>query len=126
MCTTLAARGRDALRAHGFELVPLQARGVAERLGVTQDALRSQVWLLARDGRVLGGADALTSLAREIRSTWWAWVLIAVAALPGGMRVIRWAYAWVAAHRHYFGGSCVLADPGVWPPGPGDPGSPGP
>jgi predicted DCC family thiol-disulfide oxidoreductase YuxK len=83
---------------------------------VTPEALRSQVWLLTHDGRVFGGADACVYLAREIRSTWWAWVLIAAGTLPGGMRVIRWAYGWVAAHRHYFGGTCSLGDPGAWPP----------
>jgi len=124
MCTALAARWRHTLREHGFELIPLQARGVAERLGVTPDELLSQVWLLAYDGRVLGGADACIYLARQIRSIWWAWVLIAVGALPGGTRVIRWVYHWIAAHRRYFGGTCTLGDPGAWPPEADTPRSP--
>jgi len=124
MCAALAARWKQTLRDHGFELVPLQARGVCERLGVTPDELRSQMWVLARDGRLLGGADAAFYVARKTPSTWWAWALIAVGALPGGMRVIRWAYRWVAAHRRYFG-TCALGDPGSWP-ADGDAGRPAP
>ena len=116
LCVALASRWGDTLRDHGFNLAPLQARGVAERLGVTTDELLSRMWLITHDGHVLGGGDAAVHLARAIRSVWWARVLVAAAALPGGMRVIRWAYRWVAAHRQYFGGTCALGDPGTWHP----------
>jgi predicted DCC family thiol-disulfide oxidoreductase YuxK len=121
MCTALAARWGATLREHGVDLAPLQARGVRERLGVTPEELRSQMWVLTANGRVFGGGDAAVYLARAIRSVWWAQVLIVTAALPGGMPVIRWVYRWVANHREYFGGTCSLGDPGVWPPEPSDP-----
>jgi predicted DCC family thiol-disulfide oxidoreductase YuxK len=116
LCVTLAERSRETLRRGGFELVPLQARGVGERLRVAPEVLMTQMWVLARDGRVLGGADACVYLAREIRSAWWARVLMVAAALPGGTRLLRWGYRWVAEHRHRFGGTCALRDPGTWPP----------
>jgi len=110
MCTALARRWRDALRAQGFDLVPLQTPGVGELLGVSRERLGSQMWVLTRDGAVLGGADAWIHVARHARWLWWARPFVLMSTLPGGAALIRWAYGWVAAHRHCFGGACSLAN----------------
>jgi len=110
MCTALARRWREPLRGRGFELVPLQAPGVGELLGVSREQLGSQMWVLTRDGTVLGGADAWVHLARHARWPWWTWPLVLVSNLPGGAALIRRVYGWVAAHRHCFGGACSSED----------------
>jgi len=107
MCAALAARWTEPLRARGIELVPLQAPGTGELLGVGPHELRSRMWMLTRDGAVLGGADAWVRLTACARWPWWARPLVAASRLPGGMPVIRWAYGWVAAHRHCLGGACA-------------------
>jgi predicted DCC family thiol-disulfide oxidoreductase YuxK len=125
LCTGLARRVRRRLERCGFELVPLQAPGVRENLGVRSEELMTQMWVLTQDGHVLGGAEAALYLARRIPRTWWGLLLITVSKLPHGMSLIESVYKWVASHRHYFGGRCALEKfSGDWPPCPEPPGSP--
>jgi predicted DCC family thiol-disulfide oxidoreductase YuxK len=125
LCTGLARHLRRRLERCGFELVPLQAPGVREILGVRTEELMTQMWVLTQDGHVLGGADAALYLARRIPRTWWSLLLITVSKLPHGMTLIGSVYKWVASHRYYFGGRCALEKfSGSWSPSPEPPAVP--
>ncbi len=91
--------------SRGVHLVPLQAGWVRQRLGLSEEELLREMKLIVRDGRVLGGADALVELAREI---WWGWPLFALAQLPGAKAVMRMVYRWIARNRHQLGGGSVV------------------
>src|SRR5712692_2242278 len=78
-CTGLARQFGAALRRRGFELAPLTER-------------RSQMELATSDGRILGGADAVIELARQI---WWGWPIWVFAQAPGSRPLLRAAYRWI-------------------------------
>jgi predicted DCC family thiol-disulfide oxidoreductase YuxK len=64
--------------------------------------------LLAADGQVYGGADALAQIARRI---WWAWPLFAIAQIPGALVLLRAIYRHLAANRHCLNGACAIQKP---------------
>lgn len=112
MCTRLTARMAADLRARGFDRAPLQDPWVRQRLGLSLEQLLAEMRVLARDGRTLGGADAVVYLAREVRNTthwWWAWPFTVVSRMPFGMRLLRYGYRRVAARRHCRKGVCAIA-----------------
>src|SRR5205823_2268606 len=48
------------------------------------------------DGRLMGGADAIVEIARNV---WWGWPLFLFAKFPGTMPLLRSSYLWIAARR---------------------------
>ena len=103
LCRHLAARLEKILTRRGFDLAPFQVPWARECLDLDLSEPWVEMRLLTRDGRQLGGADAIIFLARRI---WWAWPLFVIAQLPG-LRPVLWAgYRWVAARRHCLGGHC--------------------
>lgn len=101
-CTKLVDHFTPLLHRHAFRTAPLQAPWVKKQLAGCTDLL-SEMRLLLPDGTVYGGAEALVQLARVIG---WARPLYWAALLPGGMGVLRKAYAWVARRRNCLGGAC--------------------
>lgn len=95
-CRRWTERFERTLTRRGFDFAPLQTPWVSECLGLTTPGRWEQMHVLTTDGRDFGGADALLFLARHI---WWARPLCALAALPGGRRLLRRGYGWLAAHR---------------------------
>ena len=95
-CTKVVRAFAPTLQRKGFALAPLQDPRVGQLLGLSQRELLREMRLLRSDGRQFGGADAAVALAREI---WWARPLVWLAALPGMMRMLRFAYRWIAARR---------------------------
>lgn len=76
-------------RGYRFEPFP-RAAGTA---ATTPDEMK----VVTAAGDVLGGADAVVHLARQI---WWAWPLWLVSYVPGMVPVLRWGYRQVAQRRH--------------------------
>ncbi len=108
LCAGAAARFAPLLRRHQFDLAPLQTPWVQQRLELKPDGLFTEMKLLAGDGRVFGGADALAQIARGI---WWAWPLFVAAQIPGAMVLLRAMYRRIAANRHCLGGACSMPVP---------------
>jgi predicted DCC family thiol-disulfide oxidoreductase YuxK len=108
LCTGAAARFAPLLRRHRFRLAPLQTDWVRRRLALPPDAPLAEMKLLAADGSVYGGAEALVQIARRI---WWAWPLFALAHIPGAMILLRAGYGRLASNRHCFGRACQLPRP---------------
>jgi predicted DCC family thiol-disulfide oxidoreductase YuxK len=107
-CTGAARRFQNLLHLHGFELATLQSPWVCRRLGTNAEEPFAEMKLLAVDGRVYGGADALVQIARKI---WWAWPVFAFAQIPGAMVLLRVIYRRIAANRHCLNGACSIQKP---------------
>ena len=87
----------------GFEWVPLQTPGTAERLRISEAALREEMKLLLPDHRVVGGMDSWVHL---LRAVWWLWPVGALLSMPGLRALGRACYRWVANHRYCLFGRC--------------------
>lgn len=102
MCT----RSRDLLvkvnRTGELRTQPLQAPGVAQRLGIpASDLLRSVRWL-DDSGAVHAGAEAANAaLSAALGSR----LPLRIYRLPGIRAVQERVYRWVADHRHRFPGT---------------------
>jgi predicted DCC family thiol-disulfide oxidoreductase YuxK len=105
LCVSLARRVRRLLNRHGFGLVPLQTPWVKDRLANTGEELLSEMRLIPAQGRVCGGAEALTEIARHI---WWAKPFYWLSRIPLVSFVLRSGYGWVARNRTCLGGSCAI------------------
>lgn len=99
----MADRFRATLGRRHIKLVPLQAPGVQEQLGLSDSELLTEMRLLTADGKLLGGADAALELARRY---WWTWPIRQLARLPVVVDLFRAAYRWIASHRHCAAGLC--------------------
>jgi predicted DCC family thiol-disulfide oxidoreductase YuxK len=108
LCTGAVTRFGPLLRRHHFDLAPLHAAWVRQRLGLTPDKPLTEMKLLAADGRIYGGADALVQIARNI---WWAWPLYALAQIHGVMVLFRAIYRYIAANRNCLNGACSIPKP---------------
>jgi predicted DCC family thiol-disulfide oxidoreductase YuxK len=106
-CMSIARRLRPVLQPRGFGIATLQDPRVREQLSLPERELLAELRVLAQDGRQFGGADAIVYLARQV---WWAWPLWAIAQVPGILRVLRFAYRWIAVRRHCVSGVCAHTD----------------
>jgi predicted DCC family thiol-disulfide oxidoreductase YuxK len=111
-CRALAKTFNRLFRRRGFYFVPLQAAWVQRRLGLGPNAPLEELRVLTRDGRDLGGADAVMFLARQI---WWARPFYALAHLPGIHRLTDRVYRWIAAHRGCTHIRCATSQAKEWP-----------
>jgi predicted DCC family thiol-disulfide oxidoreductase YuxK len=96
-CSELALRFGSVFARRGFTFEPLQEPWVQAKLGLSAAETLTEMRVLTRDGTVIGGADAVVFLARQV---WWMSPLSWIARLPGGLSVLRSLYRWVAARRH--------------------------
>src|SRR5690348_9890094 len=95
MCTASVGRMQDLLRERGFVFEPFPS----------DSPIPEELKLDTRDGRTLGGADALIYICRRI---WWAWPLWALARIPGAMPLFRAVYRLVAQNRYRVSGACSM------------------
>ena len=96
VCASFARRFRRTLETRGFGLAALQDPRVQSLLNLPPAELLREMRVVTTEGKVLGGAEAVIYLARQV---WWAWPLFAAAALPGIARLFDAAYRWFADHR---------------------------
>ncbi len=105
LCTRTLKRFAPMLRRHHFNFAPLQAAWVQKRLDLKPGEPLVEMKLLAADGQIHGGADALAQMARRI---WWAWPLFALTRIPWTAILWRGMYQRIAANRNCIGGACQL------------------
>ena len=93
------------LQKRGFEIAPLQADWVKEKLRLNQNHLLQDLRLLLVNGEQIQGAD---TYRYAMRCIWWAYpvYLFSVAPLTG--RIFNWAYRKFATHRHQISRACKL------------------
>jgi predicted DCC family thiol-disulfide oxidoreductase YuxK len=106
-CTSLARRFRRTLEARGFGLAALQDPRAQALLALPPEELLREMRVATSEGQILGGADAVIYLARQI---WWAWPLYPAAKLPGVLRLLGIGYRWIADHRTCRSGVCFPRD----------------
>lgn len=87
----------------GFAWEPLQAPGVAVRLGALPSAMLGEMKLLLANGRVVGGADAWSELFRAV---WWLRPVGWLMRLPGLHELSHAAYRWITRNRYCLSGAC--------------------
>lgn len=104
-CVAGMQRWGGLFARRGFEWLPLQTPGAAERLGVTDEQLLAEMWLQLADGRVFSGVNSWSVL---FRSVWWLWPLGVLLAVPGLNAIAAWVYRWIARNRHCLGGTCKI------------------
>ena len=105
MCTRACNRLASWNRTGRLCIEPMQAPGMAERLGVPADRLTDSAWWLDSSGAVFAGAKAMNA------------ALSAALGTPLPLRIYRLTsaiqnpiYRWVAAHRHRFRGVTPLCE----------------
>lgn len=101
LCLGLINRWGRSLRRAGFRLAALQAPWVQRRLGLS--GVPDEMKLIAADGRVLGGADAVLAIAEGLGL---AHDLVQGARSALVMPLLRRFYVAVAKHRACVGGVC--------------------
>jgi len=112
LCGALAERLRAPLSRRGIGLLPLQADGVPERLGIRSPDLLKEMRFLTRTGELFGGAEAVVRIARHI---WWGWPLFALGRVPGAMPLMARIYRALPRRRNCGDGACRVKRPGQWP-----------
>jgi predicted DCC family thiol-disulfide oxidoreductase YuxK len=105
-CVAHRQRWGRTFERRGFNWLPLQTPGVAQRLGITDQQLQAEMWLQLADGRTFGGVDAWSAMLRRV---WWLWPLGMLLALPGINATGRALYRWIAKRRHCLGGACGIS-----------------
>jgi predicted DCC family thiol-disulfide oxidoreductase YuxK len=95
-----------SLRLRGFDIAPLQAAWVRERLGLTETELLQDIRLLLVDGRRFDGAGAYRYVMRRIG---WAFPVYLASNLPPLRQAFDWAYRTFARNRFRFSRACGLA-----------------
>jgi predicted DCC family thiol-disulfide oxidoreductase YuxK len=104
-CAAHRQRWGKIFERRGFVWIPLQTPGTAERLGITETQLHTEMWLQLADGRKFSGISAWSV---QMRRVWWLWPMGVVLALPGFKAVGRGLYRWIAKRRHCIGGVCTI------------------
>jgi hypothetical protein len=104
-CSAGAARWGGLVARYGFIMVPLQAPGARDRLGLADGEVPEEMKVETRDGRILGGLDGILYVCRRI---WWAWPAGVLGHVPGIHALLVWRYQRFAARRNCRGGACRL------------------
>ena len=104
MGANLAARIRKYDRHGRFEYLPRQTPGLTGRFPALDRAgFDTGMRLIAPDGQIYVGADAVYHIARRLRySCLFAWLY----RVPGIHLLARSVYAWVAANRQSLSAEC--------------------
>ena len=81
---------KSTLRRRGFEIAPLQADWIREKLSLSESELLRDLRLLLADGSQICGADVYRYAMRRI---WWAWPAYPFSVCPGLRSIFDWAIA---------------------------------
>jgi predicted DCC family thiol-disulfide oxidoreductase YuxK len=107
LCMRNAKRFSGLFERRGFQWLPLQIPGTAQRLNISETELRTEMKLLRADGRLLGGIDTWIC---SLRAVWWLWPLGIFLQIPGIHCLAEIVYKWIARNRYCFGGQCKIRD----------------
>ena len=93
------------LQKRGFEIAPLQADWVKEKLQLNDNDLLQDLRLLLASGEQIQGADTYRFAMKQI---WWAYPIYLFSVLPLGRKFFDWVYRKFATHRHQISRVCKL------------------
>ena len=100
----------NTLRARGFEIAPLQADWVRQKLLLNEAELLQDLRLLLADGRLISGADTYRYAMKHI---WWAYPAYLLSIAPIGRKIFDSGYRSFARRRHRLSAACGLDNPGA-------------
>jgi predicted DCC family thiol-disulfide oxidoreductase YuxK len=104
-CVAGRRRWGKVFERRGYVWLPLQTPGTAARLGVTEEQLMAEMWLLPAGAYPINGFGAWIELMRRV---WWLWPLASLLNLPGIRAVGQLIYRWVARNRYCIAGRCRI------------------
>jgi alginate O-acetyltransferase complex protein AlgI len=104
-CSASARRLNRIVGKRGFVFLPLQDPSATELTHLTPDELRREMTLRLRDGRVLGGIDAVLHLARRV---FWARPLAWLGDTRWLRPILERAYARFARNRSRLSRACPI------------------
>lgn len=104
-CTRLARSVAPILARRNISLAALQDARVGKLLGLPPSELLREIRYVNSDASQFGGADAILAVAREI---WWAAPIVWFGKIPGGMKILRAGYQWIASRRKCAGIRCEI------------------
>jgi predicted DCC family thiol-disulfide oxidoreductase YuxK len=93
------------LQKRGFEIAPLQAGWVREKLRLEEKYLVQDLRLLLANGDQFQGADTYRFAMKRI---WWAYPVYLFSIAPLGSNIFNWGYRKFARHRHQISRACKL------------------
>lgn len=97
----------NTLRRRGFEIAPLQADWVKEKLRLDDATLMQDFRLLLPNGQLISGADTYRYAMKTI---WWAKPIYLFSIAPVGRNFFDWCYRRFAANRHKISNACQLPE----------------
>lgn len=97
ICQQAVAILRRWDREHVLHFVPFQDEAAVAQFGIALPALAAAMHLIAPDGRIYTGADAVPRLLRLFPGKRW---LAPLFWIPGLLPLARRIYAWIARRRH--------------------------
>jgi predicted DCC family thiol-disulfide oxidoreductase YuxK len=95
----------NTLRKRGFEIAPLQADWVKEKLRLNEDELLQDLRLWLTSGEQIRGADTYRYAMRKI---WWTYPVYLFSIAPLGRNIFDRGYRKFATHRYLFSRACKL------------------
>jgi hypothetical protein len=105
-------RFRALLEKRGFALLPLQSADVRAALRLPENDLLKEMRVLAANGRIYGGADALAYVSRiACKPVFW------LTRFPGAMPLLRVAYRFLARNRGCGTNTCKVGKTNTFPVG---------
>ena len=96
----------NTLRRRGFDIAPLQADWVQDKLQLNETELLRDLRLLLADGSQISGAEVYRYAMRRI---WWAWPLYLFSITPGFRNIFDWGYRTFATNRFRVSSACGLS-----------------
>ena len=87
----------NTLRKRGFEIAPLQADWVREKLQLNENDLLRDLRLLLASGEQIRGADSYRYAMKRI---WWAYPFYLISIAPLCRSIFDWSYRTFAANRY--------------------------
>ena len=95
----------NTLRKRGFEIAPLQADWVKDKLQLNENELLKDLRLLLASGEQIQGSDTYRYAMKRI---WWAYPIYLFSVAPLGRNIFDWSYKKFAAHRYQISSVCKL------------------
>ncbi|GAT01711.1 thiol-disulfide oxidoreductase DCC family protein [Mycolicibacterium fortuitum] len=102
MCTRSVNALTKRQRTGDLRIVPFQAAGTADRLGVPADQMLEAAWWQESSGEVYRGAEAINA---AVSAGFGTRIPLSVYRVPGVRQLQNAVYRWVATHRYRFPGT---------------------
>jgi predicted DCC family thiol-disulfide oxidoreductase YuxK len=95
----------NTLRKRGFEIAPLKADWVKQKLQLNENDLLQDLRLLLASGKQVQGADAYRYAMKRI---WWTYPAYLFSVTPLGRNIFDWSYRKFAIHRYQISHACKI------------------